>query len=85
MRSCDRTSSSAEARSTMAKHICSISSEPPATLAVGKEAFYQQAEMSLADAYDYTAGVMVENMMHKEAKEGIAAFVEKRPPDWTKP
>jgi enoyl-CoA hydratase/carnithine racemase len=62
-----------------------IESKPPATLAVGKEAFYKQAEMSLADAYDYTAGVMVENMMHKEAKEGIAAFVEKRPPDWTKP
>jgi enoyl-CoA hydratase/carnithine racemase len=61
-----------------------IASKPPATLAIGKEAFYRQLEMSLADAYDYAAGVMVENMMHAESKEGIGAFIEKRPPDWTK-
>lgn len=61
-----------------------IVSKPPATLAIGKEAFYRQIEMSLADAYDYAAGVMVENMMHAESKEGIGAFIEKRPPDWDK-
>jgi enoyl-CoA hydratase/carnithine racemase len=61
-----------------------IASKPPATLAIGKEAFYRQLEMSLADAYDYAAGVMVENMMHAESKEGIGAFIEKRRPDWTK-
>ena len=54
------------------------------TLSTGKEAFYKQLEMSLADAYDYAAGVMVENMMHGESKEGIGAFIEKRDPDWTK-
>ena len=61
-----------------------IASKPPATLAIGKEAFYRQIEMSLADAYDYAAGVMVENMMHAESKEGIGAFIDKRPPDWDK-
>jgi len=61
-----------------------IASKPAATLAIGKEAFYRQLEMSLADAYDYAAGVMVENMMHAESKEGIGAFIEKRDPDWTK-
>jgi len=61
-----------------------IASKPPATLAIGKEAFYRQIEMSLADAYDYAAGVMVENMMHAESKEGIGAFIEKRAPDWNK-
>jgi enoyl-CoA hydratase/carnithine racemase len=61
-----------------------IASKPPATLAIGKEAFYRQIEMSLADAYDYAAGVMVENMMHAESKEGIGAFIDKRPPDWKK-
>jgi enoyl-CoA hydratase/carnithine racemase len=61
-----------------------IASKPPATLAIGKEAFYRQIEMSLADAYDYAAGVMVENMMHAESKEGIGAFIEKRTPDWDK-
>ena len=61
-----------------------IASKPPATLAIGKEAFYRQIEMSLADAYDYAAGVMVENMMHAESKEGIGAFIDKRAPDWDK-
>ena len=61
-----------------------LASKPPATLAIGKEAFYQQIEMALADAYDYAAGVMVENMMNAESKEGIGAFVEKRAPEWDK-
>lgn len=50
-----------------------------ATLKIGKEAFYQQAEMPLDAAYDYTCDVMVNNLLHREAKEGIGAFVEKRP------
>jgi enoyl-CoA hydratase/carnithine racemase len=61
-----------------------IAAKPPATVAIGKEAFYRQIEMPLADAYDYAAGVMVENMMHAEAEEGIGAFLEKRPPAWNK-
>jgi enoyl-CoA hydratase/carnithine racemase len=61
-----------------------LASRPPVTLAIGKEAFYRQIEMSLADAYDYAAGAMVENMMHAESEEGIGAFLEKRAPDWNK-
>ncbi len=61
-----------------------VASKPPVTLAIGTEAFYRQAEMSLAEAYDTAAGVMVENMMHRESKEGIGAFLEKRAPDWDK-
>jgi enoyl-CoA hydratase/carnithine racemase len=61
-----------------------IAAKPPATLATGKEAFYRQAEMTLAEAYDYAAGVMVENMMHAESQEGIGAFLDKRPPIWDK-
>jgi len=61
-----------------------VASKPPATLAIGKEAFYRQIEMPLADAYDYAAGVMVENMMHAESEEGIGAFIEKRTPVWDK-
>jgi enoyl-CoA hydratase/carnithine racemase len=52
------------------------------TLKVGKEAFYRQAEMSLADSYLYTAQVMTENMMARDAQEGIGAFIEKRAPKW---
>jgi enoyl-CoA hydratase/carnithine racemase len=61
-----------------------VASKPAATLALGKEAFYRQIEMGLGDAYDYAAGVMVENMMHADASEGIGAFVEKRAPVWNK-
>ena len=50
---------------------------------IGKEAFYRQAEMGLAEAYDYAAGVMVENMMARDAEEGISAFIEKRKPQWS--
>ncbi|MFL5001115.1 MAG: enoyl-CoA hydratase [Xanthobacteraceae bacterium] len=49
---------------------------------IGKEAFYRQAELDLAAAYAYAANVMVENMLARDAEEGIAAFVEKRPPTW---
>jgi enoyl-CoA hydratase/carnithine racemase len=49
---------------------------------IGKEAFYRQLEMGLDEAYRYTAEVMVENMMARDAEEGISAFVEKRIPKW---
>lgn len=52
------------------------------TLKAGKEAFYRQAEMNLADAYTYAAQVMAENMMARDAQEGIGAFIEKRDPKW---
>jgi enoyl-CoA hydratase/carnithine racemase len=52
------------------------------TIKIGKAAFYRQAEMSLAGAYRYAAEVMTENMMARDAEEGIGAFVEKREPKW---
>ncbi len=59
-----------------------IASKSSHTLAVGKEAFYRQLEMPLGEAYDYASQVMVENMLARDAKEGIDAFIEKRSPDW---
>ena len=52
------------------------------TIKLGKEAFYRQAEMNLAEAYRYAAEVMTENMMARDAEEGIGAFIEKRAPKW---
>jgi enoyl-CoA hydratase/carnithine racemase len=52
------------------------------TVKLGKEAFYRQSEMNLADAYRYAAEVMTENMMARDAEEGIGAFIEKREPKW---
>jgi enoyl-CoA hydratase/carnithine racemase len=49
---------------------------------IGKRAFYDQINMPLTDAYDHTAKVMVENMLWRDTDEGIAAFLEKRKPDW---
>jgi enoyl-CoA hydratase/carnithine racemase len=59
-----------------------IASKSKAVTKIGKEAFYRQIDMPLADAYDYAARVMVENLLMQDAKEGIDAFVEKRSPDW---
>ncbi len=60
-----------------------IAAKSPLTLAIGKEAFYAQAEMQLADAYGFTAEVMVRNMMARDAAEGIDAFLGKRTPVWS--
>jgi enoyl-CoA hydratase/carnithine racemase len=65
------------------KYAQTIASKSPLTLKIGKEAFYQQAEMGLAEAYNHTARVMVENMMARDAEEGIGAFIGKREPKWT--
>jgi enoyl-CoA hydratase/carnithine racemase len=59
-----------------------IAEKPKATLKIGKEAFYRQLEMPLDEAYAYASTVMVENMLHAEAEEGIGAFLEKRQPNW---
>lgn len=59
-----------------------IASKPGQTLKIGKRAFYEQAEMGLAQAYTHTSKVMVENLLAADAKEGISAFLEKRDPKW---
>jgi enoyl-CoA hydratase/carnithine racemase len=59
-----------------------VASKSSYTLKVGKEAFYRQLEMGLADAYAYASEVMTENMMARDAEEGICAFIEKRQPKW---
>ena len=51
-------------------------------LKIGKEAFYNQIDMPLAEAYKYTAEVMTQNMLAQDANEGINAFIEKRQPTW---
>jgi enoyl-CoA hydratase/carnithine racemase len=63
----------------LAKQVASKSSY---TLKIGKQAFYQQAEMGLAAAYAHASEVMTENMMARDAEEGIGAFIDKRTPTW---
>jgi enoyl-CoA hydratase/carnithine racemase len=60
-----------------------IASKSPMTVAIGKAAFYAQIEQPVAQAYAYASNVMVENMMARDAAEGIGAFIDKRPPEWS--
>lgn len=59
-----------------------IASKSKVSIAIGKEAFYRQAELGLAEAYAYAADVMTRNMLEADAKEGITAFIDKREPKW---
>jgi enoyl-CoA hydratase/carnithine racemase len=59
-----------------------IAEKSPLVLSIGKEAFHRQRELPLAEAYAYTAEVMVRNLEAADATEGIAAFLDKRPPTW---
>jgi enoyl-CoA hydratase/carnithine racemase len=53
-----------------------------AAVRIGKRAFYDQIQMPVKEAYRFTGEVMVQNMLRADTEEGIAAFLEKRPPDW---
>jgi enoyl-CoA hydratase/carnithine racemase len=59
-----------------------IAAKSPHVVTIGKQAFYRQLELDLAGAYAYASQVMVENMMARDAEEGIAAFLQKRSPTW---
>ena len=59
-----------------------IAAKSSLTVATGKRAFYLQKEMDLAAAYSYASKIMVDNMLARDAEEGIAAFIEKRAPNW---
>ena len=59
-----------------------IASKSTMTVSIGKKAFYEQAEMDLSAAYNYTSKTMTDNLLKYDAKEGIEAFIKKRPPEW---
>lgn len=59
-----------------------VAAKLDAAVRIGKRAFYDQIQMPLAEAYDFTGAVMVENMLLRDTNEGICAFLEKRKPDW---
>jgi enoyl-CoA hydratase/carnithine racemase len=64
--------------------VASIIAKPRVAVAMGKELFYRQAELGIADAYEAAAEVMACNMMDEAALEGVQAFIDKRPPRWTR-
>jgi enoyl-CoA hydratase/carnithine racemase len=78
----NRTVAPGEERAAALSLARTVASKSSYTLKVGKEAFYRQLEMGLAEAYAYASEVMTENMMAHDAEEGICAFIEKRQPKW---
>ena len=54
----------------------------PHVIGIGKRAFYDQIDRSEPDAYEHVRPVMAANAADPDAQEGIAAFLEKRDPEW---
>jgi enoyl-CoA hydratase/carnithine racemase len=59
-----------------------ILAKPRLALAMGKQLFYQQAEMGIEAAYQLAGQTMACNMMDDVAQEGVQAFIDKREPTW---
>jgi enoyl-CoA hydratase/carnithine racemase len=72
----------AELDAEVARLARQIAGKSAHVVAIGKEAFYRQAELGVAEAYDYASEVMTRNMLARDAEEGIDAFIEKRAPVW---
>jgi enoyl-CoA hydratase/carnithine racemase len=68
----------------VAKLCDAICAKSAMAIRTGKEMFYLQLEMGVAQAYEYASGVMACNMMNGDAAEGIDAFMQKRKPVWKK-
>ncbi len=73
----------AELDATVEQFVAALSCSSPLTVAIGKEAFYEQVELDERRAYELTKSVMTTNSMTADAQEGMSAFLEKRPPSWT--
>jgi enoyl-CoA hydratase/carnithine racemase len=59
-----------------------IAAASAAVVALGKKAFHEQLPLDRPAAYAVAQQVMVENALAPQAREGITAFLEKRPPQW---
>ena len=72
----------AEATLQLARQVAAAS---PYTLGLGKKAFYDQAALDIARAYELTEKIMIENARNPDALEGMKAFLERREPRWGAP
>jgi enoyl-CoA hydratase/carnithine racemase len=70
----------AELDGATAELAAKLAAKPPATVAAGKRGFYQQMDMSLEKAYELAGQVIASSFAHAEGREGMDAFIEKRPP-----
>ena len=79
----NRVASAEQLDTTLQSLIDSIIAKSSVALTTGKTMFYNQLDMTLAEAYEYASEVMSCNMMADDVSEGIDAFIEKRPAVWT--
>ena len=63
--------------------VARIVTKPAVAVAIGKALFYRQIEVGIESAYQDAGATMACNMMDPCALEGVQAFIEKRPPDWS--
>ena len=63
--------------------VARIVAKPGVAVAMGKALFYRQIEVGIEAAYEDAGATMALNMMDPCALEGVAAFIEKRPPQWS--
>src|ERR1700676_2054093 len=59
-----------------------IAAKPRSVIAAGKALFYRQIELGIAPAHQLAGRAMACNMIDDIAQEGVAAFIEKRSPNW---
>ena len=79
----NRVASAEQLDQTLQSLIEAITAKSSVAVRTGKNMFYKQLDMELAEAYEYAAEVMTCNMMADDVSEGIDAFIEKRPAVWT--
>lgn len=79
----NRVASAEQLEDTLQALITAITTKSSVALKTGKDMFYKQLNMDLAEAYDYAGKVMICNMMADDVCEGIDAFIEKRHAVWT--
>ena len=70
-----------EAAAELAARVAAASGE---TLAIGKRAVHENLGLPLEEAYTHASGVMCRNALTDDAQEGMTAFLEKRPPAWSR-
>ncbi len=59
-----------------------IMAKPEAAVRMGNQLFYSQLEVGIDQAYQMAGQTMACNMMDADALEGVAAFIEKRKPNY---
>ncbi len=62
-----------------------LASKPPGVMRMGRESFYAVLDSAATEALPYLHAMLTVTSQTAEAAEGIAAFIEKRPPSWQAP